>query len=159
MIGSIAAQCASLANDYGATHGPNSPASFTVGLLIPDPVNFGALIEMPTTTTLIDEDTGAESTVANGYARATVANDGSTFPAPDPTTGELTSVPIEGFPAATAEYPDTATHWALYDATTGDMWDYAEFPQSERITIAEAGVTPRPVLSIFYNDLPGDFNG
>jgi hypothetical protein len=151
VIGSLAAQCASLANDYGATHGPNSPTSFEVALLIVDD-DTGGLVEVPTTTDVEDEDTGVATTVANGYARATVANDSTTFPAPDPATGVLTTPPIIGFPASTAEYPGDVVAWALYDG--GVLWDWNYFATGQRITVSDAGIVPMPVLSIYYNDKP-----
>lgn len=153
MIGSLAAQCASLANDYGATHGPNSPASFEVALFIVDDDN-GGLIEVPTTTEVEDEDTGVVSTVANGYARAPAPNDGTIFPAPDPATGVLTTPPIPGFPASTAEYPGDVVAWALYDAATQAEWDWNYLAKGQEITVTDAGIVPMPVLSIYNNDKP-----
>lgn len=149
-IRDLAAQVASLANDYGATHGPHSPATFKLALYLGDPTEDG--IEVPATTTVVNEDTGEESVVSNGYAAATVANNGTNFPAPDPTTGVLTSA-VVAFPTSTAEYPDTVTHWLLSDASTGVGWDTGALSRDEQITIEAAGVTPRLLLSLFYNPL------
>lgn len=153
----LTAQCASLANDFGATKGPNAAVSFWVELWVGSPDAGGH--QMPSTTTVVDDDTDVESTVPNGYARAVLANNGTNFPAADPTTGVLETPPVEGFPTSTAEYPDSATHWVLRDTATDAIWQWAAFPADAQITISDAGVRPRPSLSIFYNpfhDLTGD---
>lgn len=144
----VAAQSASLANDYGATRGINAPTSFELALFIGDPTGDG--VEVDDETTLVDEDTGVETVVANGYARITVANDGTNFPPAD-AEGVLTT-PVLTFPVSLEEYPDAVTHWQLYAA--GDVaWDSGALPRDQRITIDAAGVTPRLTLSIFYNPL------
>lgn len=149
-IRDVTAQAASLANDYGATHGPHSPSSFELALYLGDPNDDG--VEVPDTTVLVNEDTGDESTVPNGYAPAHVPNDGDHFPAPDPNTGVLTTSPV-AFPISTAEYPDTVTHWLLRDPATGAGWDTGQLPQEEQMVIESAGVTPRVALALFYNPL------
>lgn len=144
----LSAQCASLANDYGATHGANAPSTFTLALFIGSPLDDEGY-EVPTTTVLVDEDTGAESTVSNGYARANVANNGTNFPPADPETGVLTT-PVLSFATSTNEYPEAVTHWQLYGP--GDVaWDSGELPRDQRITVDDTGVTPRLSLSIYYN--------
>jgi hypothetical protein len=150
-IRDIPARCASLANDYGASHGANAPDEFEVALFIGDPNGDG--VEVDVDTTLVDEDTGLETVVPNGYAPATVDNDGTVFPAADPDTGVLTT-PLVTFPVSLEEYPGTVTHWLLRDPVTGDGWDTGALPHDETITVAAAGVTPRLVLSIFYNPNP-----
>lgn len=149
-IRDTAAQAASLSNDYGATHGPHSPGTFELALFLGDPNSDG--VEVPSSTVLVDEDSGAESTVPNGYAPARVTNDGGSFPAPDPDTGVLTTPPVS-FPVSTAEYPDTVTHWLLRDPATGAGWDTGQLPQEEQLVIESAGVTPRVALALFYNPL------
>lgn len=145
-IKDVAAQAASLANDYGATKGPNAPANFELEIWVGDPMTDDAY-EMPNTTDIDGVVT------PNGYAPLTVANNGTNFPAPDATTGMLTTPPLTGFAASTAEWPDRGTHWLLRDPVTGAAWDCARFARGQRVNITEAGVTPQPVLSIYYNDL------
>lgn len=144
-IKDVAAQVASLSNDYGATKGPNAPVNLDVEIWVGDPLEAGSY-EMPATTDIDGVVT------ANGYASVTVPNDGTTWNAPDPVTGELLSNPIT-FPTSTAEWPDTGTHWLLRDTATGDAWDCAAFERTQRVNVNEAGVTPKPILSIFYNNL------
>lgn len=155
-IRDVAAQRRSLMNDYGSSHGSNAPASFVVDLLTPDPLSPSDLIVMPTTSVVVDDVTDAESTVANGYAPVTVSNNDATFPAPD-AEGILSSAPVS-FPTSLAEYPGPAVAWQLTDPATGDVWDWAPFPDSERIDVTDAGTTPAPVLVIFYSaPLDSDF--
>lgn len=138
-IRDLAAQCGSLANDYGTAHGAGSPATFEVAIFHGDPM--GAGTELAATT----------DGMANGYARVTVANTDAVFPAPDPVTGQLTTTPIV-FDTATLDWPLVGTHWALIAA--GDvMWDCAAFRRTERVVVNVAGVTPAPVLVVFYNNL------
>jgi hypothetical protein len=146
-IRDTAAAALSLRNDYGASHGPHSPASFQVCLFIGDPSLDG--VEVSATTTLINEDDGSESQVPNGYARATIANDGASFPQPDTDTGVLTTATVT-FPTSTDEYPDTVTHWLLLDSA-GNGWDSGSLPRDEQIAVEEAGVTPALSLAIFYS--------
>ncbi len=150
-IRDVAAQCASLANDYGASHGSNAPSSFVLALFVGDPMGSG--VEVDDETTLVDEDTGVESVVANGYVRATVANNGTNFPAADATTGILTT-PTISFPVSTAAYPDTVTHWLLLDASGGTAgWDSGALGASDQLVVEGAGVTPALSLTIFYSSV------
>lgn len=152
----LAAQIASLKNDFGASKGPNAAAAFAVELWIGSPDGGGQ--EMPTTTVLTDDD-GVETTVANGYAPAPLTNNGTNFPVPDADSGILETPLVAGFPTSTAAYPAAVTHWVLRDTATGAIWHAAAFPADQRITVGAAGVKPVPVLSIFYNpitDLTGD---
>lgn len=146
-IRDLAAQVASLANDYGASHGANAPLTFEVALFIGDPSDEG--VEVTATTTLIDEDSGDTSEVANGYSPVVIANDGAWFPPADPDTGVLTTALVT-FPEAEAEYPDTVTHWLLRDPATGAGWDTGVLPRDDQIAVEGAGVTPRLTLAIFY---------
>lgn len=146
-IRDVAAQAASLANDYGATHGPHAPSSFQLALFLGDPNEDG--VEVSSTTTLVNDDDGTETVVNNGYAPAVVANDGAHFPAPDPDTGVLTSAVI-AFPVSTAEYPDTVTHWLLRETSTGIGWDSGQLPRDDELVVEDAGVTPRISLAIYY---------
>lgn len=148
-IRDVAAQCASLANDYGANHGPNSPATFHLALLIVDPDNPGELIECPNVTTIYNDD-DTEAVVPNGYARAAVPNNGTTFPPPDPETGELTTAVIDDFPVSLAEYPAPIVGWRLMAGNVA--WDEAALPEAERVTVDDPGTHIKLILSIFYNE-------
>lgn len=140
---SIAAQNASLDNDYGATHGANAPAAHQVALFIGDPEVDG--IEVPTTT---ETEAG---TVPNGYARVTIDNDGTTWAAASEGQ-KSTSAPIL-FPDALAEYPDTVTHFVLYDDADGTTaWDSA--PLLDPLDVTGAGAFDPAVLTIFYTTDP-----
>lgn len=140
-IRDIAAMNANLDNAYGATKGPNSPASLQVALFMGDPMTDG--VEVPATT---DTEAG---TVANGYARVVIANDGTTWlPAAD---GEKVTVAPVAFPDVLAEWPDSVTHWALFDAADGvTMWDCA--PLVEELEITSAGPSPTASLTVFYSN-------
>lgn len=140
-----AAQAASLDNDYGATKGPQAPGSLRLRIFIGDPLADG--YEMPDTT-LDDTDTA----VPNGYAPVVVPNDGSTWQAANPIDGSKTSYPIT-LPDSTYAWPDTGTHWQLEDADTGVVWDCCEFAETDQLVVDDAGFTPRPVLTVFYNNL------
>lgn len=140
----IAAQVASLKNDYGANKGPNAPASFSVDLYTDNPLAGGVV--MPSITDTVDVD-GDPTTVANGYAAAVVNNDGATFPSPDPVTGVLTSALIT-WPASNFAYPVEAKYWVLRQGSV--RWDYGEIPRDQWIYVDRAGVVPRLTLSIFY---------
>lgn len=130
---SIAAQNASLDHDYGASKAAGAPAAFELALFNGDPT--------------LD---GVEMDAAGGYARVTMTNDGTNFPAA--ADGQKVCAEVT-FPTPTGEWtaagePDTATYWVLFDAATGDAWDYDEL--TEEIDVEEAGgtVTVQPV--IFY---------
>ena len=123
-IRDIAAMNASLDNDYGATHGPNAPASHELALFDGDPMTDG--VEL------------------TGYGRATVANDATWAAAAD---GQKQTVAPVQMPDVAGEQ-DEATYWGLFDGTT--MWDCA--PLTESVQVTEAG--PGPLVSpvIFYSD-------
>lgn len=101
MIRDIAARNASLANDYGATKGPNAAASHQFAVFEGDPNGDGV------------ELTGG------GYARVTLVNDGTVWPAP--VGGQLTidvNLPLTGEPVGIGD------HFALFDAADGTTcWD------------------------------------
>lgn len=144
----VNAQNRSLDNDYGSTHGPNSPASFTLGLFTGDPLADGEEVTDTTEVDTLDADgnvTGTEE-VANGYARAAVAHS-DFLPAAD---GVKTSDPV-GFPDTLAEWPDTVTHWQLFDASTGEAWDSGELVDGG-LEVSGPGSGPTVALSIFYAD-------
>src|SRR5690349_21683106 len=101
MIRDTAAQNKSLDNDYGATKGANAPASHALALFAGDPN--------------LD---GTELTATGGYARATVANNGTNWPA---AADGVKVAAAQAFPTSTGPWSDVATHWALFDGTT--CWD------------------------------------
>lgn len=139
-IRDVAAQNASLNNDYGSTAGANAPTSWQVALFVGDPMDGGT--EMPDETELDDL-----SVVPNGYARVTIAQ--SAWAAA--VDGEKrTAVPVQ-FANALAEWPETATHWALFDAADGTtMWDCALLDRELNVNAAGAG--PSVALSVFYDN-------
>lgn len=103
MIGSVEWMNASLANDYGADHGSNSPSSMDLCLY----------------TT--DVDSGGVEFSGAGYSAATVANNGTNFPAPS--GGEIVCPPIAVF-TPTEDITDVPTWWYLRDGD-GNLMDGA----------------------------------
>lgn len=142
-IKDLAAQSASLDNDYPGPSGGYVPATLDVEIWVGDPLGSG--YEMPATTDVDGVDT------ANGYASVNVSNDATTWLDAD-VDGTKTSNPI-AFPASTAAYPDTGTHWLLRDPATSAAWDCGAFTATDRVVVDAPGVTPNPVVSIFYNNL------
>jgi len=121
----------SLDNDYGTTRGPNSAASHQLALFFDDP----SLSTNPTDV----EITGG------GYARVTV-NPADWLPA-DAGRKEL-ATPAQ-FPATTAEWLESATHWGLY-GSDGVWWDYG--PLGEPLEVTGAGDGPLVMPVVFYDD-------
>lgn len=132
-IKDTAAQNASLDNDYGATHGANSPAAHELVLFSGDP--------------MID---GIEIT-GSGYAPAAVANDAG-WPSADGGSKSR----IVNFAAPTGPW-DEADHWALRDPVSGTVWDCA--PLTEPLDITSASpFGPAVSIQIFASDsLTDDF--
>lgn len=130
---SVAAQNASLAMSYGASHGSLAPDNLEVALYVGDPANGGT-----------------ELSATGGYVAVTVANDGATWP-DAPADGAITSAPI-AFAASTDAWSDTADWWLIRDADTGDAWDSGLL--SDPVGVFRAGVVARPSLTAFYED-PG----
>lgn len=126
----------SLQGIYGPTP-PTRPASFTVHLYVGSP-EFPDSYEMPDTT---EQDDGTFA--PNGYAAATVAN--ASFALDDLGIGARVQ-----FGDALAEWPDTATHWLLRDAATGEGWDYAEL--ATPLDVTAAGPGPALDVTVFYAD-------
>lgn len=130
---SIAAQNASLDNDYGATAGPNAAAAHEVALYQGDPLNGGVELD-----------------AAGGYARPTITNDGTTWAA---AAGGSKSSAVVTFADSTDEWtvggsPAVATHFLLIDATTGDFWDSGLL--GDEISVEAAGPGPSVQLTIYY---------
>jgi hypothetical protein len=124
-LASVAAQNASLDNDYGTTRGPNAPDAHELALFNGDP-RFG----------------GTELS-GNGYDRTPV------LPADwDPAEDGAKSATVT--PAdATGEW-QSATHWLLIATATGDWWETAALDQATSVTAA-GPVTPVTVTA-FYGD-------
>lgn len=133
----------SLDNDYGTTRGSNAPASFEVALFMGDPLTGGVEV---TATSDVDDGAGGVVAVANGYARATLSND---LWSPAGEGVKTTTAPVV-FPDTLAEYPDTVTHWGLYDPVTAQWWDCA--PITEDLDVTGAAPGPALFLSVFYAD-------
>lgn len=130
---SIAAMNSSLDNDYGATHGPNSPSTWQLALFVGNPEILEA------------EGGGVElnSTDDPGYARTTVSH--TDFPAAVDGIKTFTVI----FPNSTGEWEHSPTHWALI-ASGESIWDTGELDQEYDIT----GAGPGPVIqgNIYYGN-------
>lgn len=125
-IRDVAAMNASMDNDYGTTRGPNSPSSHALALFVGDPMTDGVEIS------------------GHGYARTNVLAS-KWLPAAD--AYKSTNGGVQ-FPTVTSEWPDSPTHWALFDGAT--MWDCA--PLLEPLDVTAAGPGPQVVVTIFYDD-------
>jgi hypothetical protein len=129
---STAAQNASLDNDYGASAGVNAPGAHQVALFNGDPL-LG----------------GAELTSTGGYARVTVTNNGTNWPAAS--AGAKTSAAVT-FAASTAAWSDTATHFVLYDDADGTTaWDSGVL--DTELSVDAAGTVVETSLTVFYSSL------
>lgn len=133
---SIAARNASLANDYGASTGPNAAAAHEVAFYAGDP-----------------ENGGVELDSAGGYVRPLLVNDGTSWAAP---AGGAVSSVIVDLPTSTDEwtvggFPAVADYFLLIDSTTGDEWDTGLL--AEPISVAAAGETPHAQLTVYYENL------
>lgn len=132
MLVSVEARNASLAMSYGALAGSEAPVSLEVALYVGDPANGGA-----------------ELAATGGYVAAVVDNDVVTWP-DAPADGSITSAPIV-FATSSAAWADTATHWLIRDADTGDEWDCGVL--NDPIAVTAASVIVRPSLTVYYEDL------
>lgn len=125
-IRDVEAMNASLDNDYGTTRGPNAADSHELALFYGDPMTDGVEIS------------------GGGYARVTV-NPADWLPAND---GFKSTEPIQ-FPATSGAWPDSPTHFALYDGSV--MWDNAPLVEPLDVTAASA-TGPTVVVTVFYDD-------
>jgi hypothetical protein len=139
----VSQQNNSLDNDYGDSRGAKAPTSHEVALFVGDPQLGGT--EMADTTE-VDDGAGGTTTVANGYARVTIANTSTVWA--DADGGLKQTVDEVAFADATAEWPDEATHGALIDPVTGDVGD--AWPLSAPISVTEAGPVPPVRPQVFY---------
>lgn len=133
---SIAAQNASLANDYGANTGPNAATAHEVAFYAGDP-----------------ENGGVELDSAGGYARPLLTNDGTNWAAP---AGGAVSSGTVDLPTSTDEwtaggFPAVADYFLLIDSITGDFWDSGLL--ADPISVDAAGETPHAQLTVYYENL------
>lgn len=126
MLIDTAAQDALLDGVYGS----GSPASFEIALFDADPV-LG----------------GVELAADGGYARVTVANDGTLFPGAS--GGSTTSASVS-FGASSGAFSDTAPFWVAFDAADSTT-AYASGLLSEAVSVDETGVDVSVVMTIFYS--------
>lgn len=133
MLSSTIAQNVSLDAMYGANKATIAPGSFHLALYAGDP-NLG----------------GVELTATGGYARVTVTNNGTNFPAA--TSGRKTTT-AQTFPTSTGAWSAVATHWGFLDAVSGDLYDTGALLEEVDVTATGQTATVQPV--IFYTDLSG----
>lgn len=131
-IADLAAQQAALDNIYGSTAGSHSPATWQLALFTGDPTVDEFAVE-------------ADSTTCPGYARVSFAQ--SAWSATDSGGVKRLATPL-AFPAATAEWTVTLTHWALLDGAT--MWNVEPLAVPLDVTAASSGPTIAP--AIFFAD-------
>lgn len=119
----VAAQNASLDNDYGVNHGPGSPDSHDLALFTDHPAYGGVEVTGP------------------GYARVTVA--AADWPDADGGAKSVTKT----FPDPTDAWTDGA-YWVLFDVSTA--WDYA--PLTEPLNVTGPGAGPLVTITIYHPD-------
>lgn len=125
---STAAQNGLLASYFGANKAAGAPAAFELALL---------------------NAAGVELDLAGGYARVSMPNDGTNFPAPD--DGQIVCAVQTWTPTdqwTVAGNPDTATQWRLYNSTTGDPVIGESL--SAEISVEQAGGTVTAQPTIFF---------
>jgi hypothetical protein len=128
---SIAEQNLSLDLYYGANKGSIAASAHELALFVGDP-SLG---------------TSTELTSAGGYARVTVANDGTNWPAA--AAGAKTSAAVT-FADSTDAWSGVPTHWQLFNVDTGEMGDSGVIPESSPVIVTEAGVGPVLALTVYY---------
>lgn len=64
--------------------------------------------------------------------------------------GAKSAAAVVQFPAATGEWLDEATHWALFEPGDVDGWDYGVL--SEPLVVSGAGDGPQVAVTVFYDD-------
>lgn len=144
----VAAQNASLDNDYGSTKGPNAAAAHEVALFIGHPDNGGVEVS---DLTEVDDGLGGTTFEANGYGRPVITNDASWLPASEGV--KLSAVPLQ-WPDVTSDEGyggQLPTHFVLIDAADHTTkWDIVPLVNPEDVT--EAGPGPAIRLAVFYGD-------
>lgn len=144
MSRSIAAQNATLDNDYGTTRGPHTPAVLEVALS-----GSRELADEISTTTEVDDGLGGTEFVANGYARGTHSSD-DWLPAAD--AAKTTSVPVSfGTPT---EAWGTLRYALLLEPGTDAVWDVVKLNETEVTTGAGT-----PVTALLTVASSGNFEG
>lgn len=128
---SIEEQNLSLDLYYGANKGSIAASAHELALFVGDP-SLG---------------TSTELTAVGGYARVTIANNGTNWPAA--TGGAKTSAPVT-FADPTGAWPDVPTHWQLFNADTGDAGDSGVIPETSPVVVTGAGVGPSLALTVYY---------
>lgn len=129
----IAAMNACLDAAYGPTAAAHCPTSHELALFYGDP-----------------RDAGTELTGDGGYARVTVAAADWDAAA----DGEKPTA-WKTFPAATAEWSDPATHWALI-ATGEVLWDSGPLVEALEVTGAGPGPQVRAVVRFAESIIPDE---
>lgn len=128
---SIEEQNLSLDLYYGASKGAIAASAHNVALFVGDPLAGGT-----------------ELASTGGYARATVPNNGTSWPAA--AGGAKTSTPIV-WATSTAAWSGVPTHWQAFNADTGNAGDSGVLDPSTPISVDAAGVTPATALTVYYN--------
>jgi hypothetical protein len=129
---SIAEQNLSLDLYYGANKGSIAASAHELALFVGDP-SLG---------------TSTELTSAGGYARVTVANDGTNWPAA--ADGAKTSAAVT-FADSTDAWSGVPTHWQLFNVDTGDAGDSGVLDPTVSFSIDGAGVVVNLTLTIYYD--------
>lgn len=127
----IAEQNLSLDLYYGANKGSIAASAHELALYVGDPSLVGS----------------TELTSAGGYARVTIANNGTNWPAAS--GGAKTSAPV-AFAASTDAWSAVPTHWQLFNVDTGDAGDSGVIDPTSPISVDEAGVGPSLALTVYY---------
>lgn len=128
---STAAQNASLDNDYGSSAGSNAPSSLEFALYNGDPLLGGT-------------ELGSDG----GYAAVTADNDGTTWP--DAASGGAKTSKSLALATSTAAFSDTATHFVIRDASSGDLWDSGLL--TEEVSVDAAGVDVSFICTVYYEE-------
>lgn len=122
---------ASLDMSYGALKGTSAAASHQLALFDEDPSNGGVEIS------------------GGGYARVTVTNNGTNWPAAS--NGAKTGA-VQTFPTSTGAWSTTAKWWCLIDAADGTTrWDARPLSAEVSVTAADVVVKVQPIID--YEDV------
>lgn len=130
----VAAQNASLDNDYGATKGANAPAAHQVAIFTDHP-DLG----------------GVELDSFGGYARVMWTNNGTNWPAAS--GGQKVSADVV-FATSSDEWQAggvsaTGTYWVLFDNADGTTrWDCGRI--SDEVSVSATGAVVTLRLTIYY---------
>lgn len=119
---------------YGANKGAIASASHQLALFAGDP-----------------RTTGVEMDSVGAYARVTILNNGTNWPAAS--AGAKTCAE-QTFPTSTAAwtvggFAAAATHWQLFAVDTGEAGDCG--PLDGDVLVTQAGVIVKRTVTVFYN--------